>query len=89
MLDSKTRDAVQRDYVYALVKASDDAADRLIDVGVKEADAYALLLEWNVSSLASLVQALGKNEEEMRAIRDQAIEHLSQLIDRKEAEVTA
>jgi ABC-type transporter Mla MlaB component len=84
MLTDETKHNIQRDYFTALVKASDEAADRLIDAGISEADAYNVLLQWDVMGVALLVHVLDTAMGDSTSIGKQTIEHLKTLIDQDE-----
>ena len=71
MLDDQNKRDIQRDYFAALVKASDEAADRLIDSGISEADAYSVLLQWDVMGVALLVHILDEAQGESTSIGKQ------------------
>lgn len=84
MLTDETKHNIQCDYFTALVKASDEAADRLIDAGISEADAYNVLLQWDVMGVALLVHVLDKAKGNSTSIGKPTIEHLKTLIDQDE-----
>lgn len=84
MLTDETKHNIQREYFTALVKASDEATNRLIDSGISEADAYNVLLQWDLMGVALLVHVLDEVKGDSTSIGKPAIEHLKTLIDQDE-----
>ena len=83
MLDELVIAEIKRQYFDALVEASDVAANELMDGGVPELEAYEQILEWDIMSVASLVQVIARFKGSARLVGRHAEETLAALIEQE------
>ena len=83
MLDEQGKTEIKREYFDALVGASDVAANKLMDGGVPELEAYEQLLEWDIMSVASLVHVIARFKGNAKLVGRHAEESLAALIEQE------
>lgn len=86
MLDERGKTDIKSEYFNALVKASDVAANKLMDAGVPELEAYEQLLEWDIMSVASLVHVIARFKGNATLVGRHAEESLAALIEQEALE---